>query len=140
MYIYRLFIHFKDFQHTILCIDGKLVCIVYWNTSMILRLVVEDYLHSVFQVAEVIYSEFFEQGDLEKEKFQTKPIDMMNREKKDELPAMQVNFIDTICMPVYKVRYSFICKAAMCSNMMCMYCFCTSLECANTEGNNQDNN
>ena len=51
----------------------------------------------------MIYDEFFEQGDLEKEKFQTKPIDMMNREKKDELPNMQVNFIDTICMPVYQV-------------------------------------
>jgi len=26
---------------------------------------------------------------------------MMNREKKDELPTMQVAFIDSICHPVY---------------------------------------
>lgn len=29
--------------------------------------------------------------------------DMMNREKKDQLPAMQVGFIDSICLPVYDV-------------------------------------
>lgn len=28
---------------------------------------------------------------------------MMDRDKKDKLPVMQVNFIDQICMPVYKV-------------------------------------
>ena len=38
----------------------------------------------------------FEKSDLNVE-----PIDMMNREKKDKLPAMQVDFIDTICSPVY---------------------------------------
>jgi len=27
----------------------------------------------------------------------------MNREKKDQLPAMQVGFIDSICLPVYDV-------------------------------------
>ncbi len=30
----------------------------------------------------------------------------MDREKKDELPMMQVNFIDSICLPLYKVQYS----------------------------------
>ena len=30
---------------------------------------------------------------------------MMDRDKKDKLPMMQVGFIDSICMPVYKVRY-----------------------------------
>ena len=28
---------------------------------------------------------------------------MMNREKADQLPAMQVSFIDSICLPVYEV-------------------------------------
>lgn len=28
----------------------------------------------------------------------------MNREKKDQLPAMQVAFIDSICAPVYEVE------------------------------------
>ncbi|CAG0919146.1 unnamed protein product [Notodromas monacha] len=54
------------------------------------------------RVAELVASEFFEQGDLEKEKFNVTPIDMMNREKKSELPSMQVDFIDSICLPVYQ--------------------------------------
>lgn len=28
----------------------------------------------------------------------------MNREKEDELPMMQVGFIDSICLPIYEVR------------------------------------
>jgi len=34
----------------------------------------------------------------------------MNREKEDQLPLMQVGFIDSICLPIYEVRskcYSF---------------------------------
>ena len=27
---------------------------------------------------------------------------MMDRERKDELPQMQVNFIDIVCLPLYK--------------------------------------
>ena len=30
--------------------------------------------------------------------------EMMDREKKDKLPTMQVGFIDSICLPVYEVR------------------------------------
>ncbi len=33
---------------------------------------------------------------------------MMDRKKKDELPKMQVGFIDFVCMPVYEVSVSFI--------------------------------
>lgn len=29
--------------------------------------------------------------------------DIMNREKESQLPLMQVNFIDSICLPVYEV-------------------------------------
>lgn len=53
-------------------------------------------------VAELVASEFFQQGDIEKEELKIQPIDMMNREKKDELPLMQVRFIDAICIPVYE--------------------------------------
>ncbi|XP_054713241.1 dual 3',5'-cyclic-AMP and -GMP phosphodiesterase 11-like isoform X2 [Uloborus diversus] len=53
-------------------------------------------------VAELVASEFFQQGDIEKEKLKIQPIDMMNRDKKDELPLMQVRFIDSICTPVYE--------------------------------------
>ncbi|XP_076367841.1 cGMP-specific 3',5'-cyclic phosphodiesterase-like isoform X1 [Tachypleus tridentatus] len=54
------------------------------------------------KIAELVASEFFEQGDLEKEHLKERPSAMMDREKKDELPQMQVGFIDSICMPVYK--------------------------------------
>ncbi|XP_052771551.1 dual 3',5'-cyclic-AMP and -GMP phosphodiesterase 11-like isoform X2 [Mya arenaria] len=54
------------------------------------------------RVADLIASEFFEQGDLEKTQLKIKPIEMMDRDKKDKLPVMQVNFIDTICLPIYK--------------------------------------
>ncbi|GIY63836.1 dual 3',5'-cyclic-AMP and -GMP phosphodiesterase 11 [Caerostris darwini] len=53
------------------------------------------------KVAELIANEFFEQGDVEKQlKFQ--PIDMMNRDKKEKLPLMQVKFIDSMCLPLYE--------------------------------------
>jgi dual 3',5'-cyclic-AMP and -GMP phosphodiesterase 11 len=29
----------------------------------------------------------------------------MNREKEDQLPLMQVGFIDSICLPIYEVLY-----------------------------------
>ena len=29
--------------------------------------------------------------------------DIMNRDKEDQLPAMQVKFIDSICLPIYEV-------------------------------------
>ncbi|KAK3091837.1 hypothetical protein FSP39_023062 [Pinctada imbricata] len=54
------------------------------------------------KVADLIASEFFEQGDMEKTQLKIKPSDMMDRDKKDKLPVMQVGFIDTICMPVYQ--------------------------------------
>lgn len=57
------------------------------------------------RVAELVSSEFFEQGDIEREKLNITPIDLMNREKEDELPLMQVGFIDSICLPIYEVRF-----------------------------------
>ncbi|CAM1317755.1 Uncharacterised protein g6831 [Pycnogonum litorale] len=54
------------------------------------------------EVAILVSNEFFEQGDLEKEKLKEKPIAMMDRDKRDELPNMQCGFIDFICIPVYK--------------------------------------
>ncbi len=62
------------------------------------------FIFFIFQIATLVADEFFEQGDLEKQHLKITPIDMMNREKKDELPSMQVGFIDSICMPVYEVK------------------------------------
>ncbi|XP_031627073.1 dual 3',5'-cyclic-AMP and -GMP phosphodiesterase 11-like isoform X2 [Contarinia nasturtii] len=54
------------------------------------------------RVADLVTSEFFEQGDMERQELNITPIDIMNREKESQLPMMQVNFIDTICLPIYE--------------------------------------
>lgn len=56
------------------------------------------------RVADLVSSEFFEQGDMERQELNITPIDIMNREKEDQLPMMQVGFIDSICLPIYEVR------------------------------------
>ncbi|XP_055375430.1 cGMP-specific 3',5'-cyclic phosphodiesterase isoform X2 [Condylostylus longicornis] len=55
------------------------------------------------RVAKMVADEFFDQGDLEKLQLNTQPVAMMDRERKDELPKMQVGFIDLICLPLYRV-------------------------------------
>lgn len=55
------------------------------------------------RVAQLVADEFFEQGDIEKEQLNSKPIAMMDRECQDEFPAMQIEFIDSICSSLYQV-------------------------------------
>ncbi|XKL66408.1 hypothetical protein PGB90_009828 [Kerria lacca] len=55
------------------------------------------------KMAKLVADEFFDQGDLEKLQLNEQPVAMMDRERKDELPQMQVGFIDVICLPLYKV-------------------------------------
>lgn len=52
--------------------------------------------------AEMVANEFFEQGDLEKERLNVTPAALMDRERSNELPKLQVSFIDSICMPIYE--------------------------------------
>jgi dual 3',5'-cyclic-AMP and -GMP phosphodiesterase 11 len=40
---------------------------------------------------------------MERHELKITPIDIMNREKEDQLPIMQVGFIDSICLPIYEV-------------------------------------
>jgi dual 3',5'-cyclic-AMP and -GMP phosphodiesterase 11 len=54
------------------------------------------------KVASLVSSEFFFQGDLEKIHLHIQPVDMMNRDKMNRLPQMQVEFVDQVCLPVYK--------------------------------------
>ena len=49
--------------------------------------------------------EFFQQGDLEQQELKATPMAMMDRRKKNELPQMQVGFIDSVCLPLYKVGW-----------------------------------
>uniref|UniRef100_A0A4W6GBJ4 Phosphodiesterase n=1 Tax=Lates calcarifer TaxID=8187 RepID=A0A4W6GBJ4_LATCA len=57
------------------------------------------------RIASLVAMEFFAQGDKEKEEFKIKPIDIMNRENSTRLPYMQVEYIDEICYPLYKVLF-----------------------------------
>ena len=41
-------------------------------------------------IAKIVYSEFFDQGDLERTELQIDPIPMMDRTQEGRLPAMQV--------------------------------------------------
>ncbi|XP_077206395.1 cone cGMP-specific 3',5'-cyclic phosphodiesterase subunit alpha' [Paroedura picta] len=54
------------------------------------------------QVAIMVANEFWEQGDLERNVLQQQPIPMMDRNKSEELPKLQVGFIDFVCTFVYK--------------------------------------
>nr|XP_015201438.1 PREDICTED: cGMP-specific 3',5'-cyclic phosphodiesterase isoform X3 [Lepisosteus oculatus] len=54
------------------------------------------------RIAELVATEFFEQGDKERRELNIEPIDLMNREKRDKIPSMQVAFIDAICIQLYE--------------------------------------
>ncbi|XP_037532932.1 dual 3',5'-cyclic-AMP and -GMP phosphodiesterase 11A [Nematolebias whitei] len=54
------------------------------------------------QVAELVTSEFFEQGDRERSELKLTPAAIFDRERKDELPALQLEWIDGICKPLYQ--------------------------------------
>uniref|UniRef100_A0AAX7UZL1 Phosphodiesterase n=1 Tax=Astatotilapia calliptera TaxID=8154 RepID=A0AAX7UZL1_ASTCA len=53
------------------------------------------------QVAELVTSEFFEQGDRERSELKLIPA-IFDRNRKDELPALQLEWIDGICKPLYQ--------------------------------------
>ena len=59
------------------------------------------------RVARLVAVEFFQQGDLERRDLKVEPIDMMNREKIENLPSMQVDFINAICSPIYQAFSQF---------------------------------
>ncbi|KTG39739.1 hypothetical protein cypCar_00004793 [Cyprinus carpio] len=54
------------------------------------------------QVAELVTSEFFEQGDRERSELKLTPAAIFDRNRKDELPVLQLEWIDGICKPLYK--------------------------------------
>ncbi|KAF3691842.1 Dual 3',5'-cyclic-AMP and -GMP phosphodiesterase 11A [Channa argus] len=55
------------------------------------------------QVAELVTSEFFEQGDRERSELKLTPAAIFDRNRKDELPALQLEWIDRICKPLYQL-------------------------------------
>ncbi|MGH0138546.1 UNVERIFIED_CONTAM: hypothetical protein FKN15_038812 [Acipenser sinensis] len=54
------------------------------------------------QVAELVTSEFFEQGDRERAELKLTPSAIFDRNRKDELPGLQLEWIDGICRPLYE--------------------------------------
>ncbi|KAM9782509.1 dual 3',5'-cyclic-AMP and -GMP phosphodiesterase 11A [Neosynchiropus ocellatus] len=54
------------------------------------------------QVAELVTSEFFEQGDRERSELKMTPAAIFDRNRKDELPVLQLEWIDGICKPLYQ--------------------------------------
>ncbi|XP_054846523.1 cGMP-specific 3',5'-cyclic phosphodiesterase isoform X1 [Eublepharis macularius] len=54
------------------------------------------------RIAELVAAEFFDQGDKERKELNIEPADLMNREKKNKIPSMQVGFIDAICLQLYE--------------------------------------
>lgn len=56
---------------------------------------------TVHKVAELVYTEFFTQGDLERE-MGMNPNLMMDR-KKAYVPALQIEFLDTVVSPTFEI-------------------------------------
>ncbi|XP_071943556.1 dual 3',5'-cyclic-AMP and -GMP phosphodiesterase 11A-like [Antedon mediterranea] len=54
------------------------------------------------KIAELVTSEFFDQGDKERTELNIEPATMFDRRQKDQLPEMQMGFIDGVCFPLYQ--------------------------------------
>ncbi|XP_046901233.1 cGMP-specific 3',5'-cyclic phosphodiesterase [Hypomesus transpacificus] len=54
------------------------------------------------KIADLVAKEFFAQGDREKHNFNIKPLAVMDRDNSTRLPHMQVDYIDSICHPLYQ--------------------------------------
>lgn len=85
-------------------------------------------LHS--RVAKLVTSEFFDQGDLEKSKLKITPPALMDRDRKHELPLLQMRWIKDICLPLFDVRFTFlVCCFILivfklyCLNSSCVYIY-----------------
>ncbi|KAM9320559.1 LOW QUALITY PROTEIN: cGMP-dependent 3',5'-cyclic phosphodiesterase [Gastrophryne carolinensis] len=62
------------------------------------------------KIAELIYKEFFSQGDLEKA-MGNRPSEMMDREKA-YIPELQISFMEHIAMPIYKLLKELLPRSA----------------------------
>ncbi|CAK8687161.1 unnamed protein product [Clavelina lepadiformis] len=59
------------------------------------------------KMAKLVTSEFYDQGDQERKLFGTEPMPMMDRSKSDDLPNMQIGFIDGVCSMAYEMMADF---------------------------------
>ncbi|XP_059173104.1 dual 3',5'-cyclic-AMP and -GMP phosphodiesterase 11A-like [Physella acuta] len=54
------------------------------------------------KVSDLVITEFFDQGDKEKNELNIQPQACMDRDKRDEVANLQLAWIDGICLPLYK--------------------------------------
>ena len=73
---------------------------------------------STFQ--ELIYQEFFSQGDLEKAQGQ-KPMAMMDRDNAC-IPELQIDFLDKIALPVFRCETIYVTESANARGMPVFVC------------------
>ncbi|KAE8288709.1 Dual 3',5'-cyclic-AMP and -GMP phosphodiesterase 11A [Larimichthys crocea] len=76
-----------------------------WKISKQVLFSIKFIAHSFMSeclVAELVTSEFFEQGDRERSELKLTPAAIFDRNRKDELPALQLEWIDGICKPLYQ--------------------------------------
>ncbi|XP_047136908.1 dual 3',5'-cyclic-AMP and -GMP phosphodiesterase 11A isoform X1 [Hydra vulgaris] len=59
------------------------------------------------RVVHLVTSEFFHQGDMERDKLHVEPKEMMDRNHVLQLPKLQAQFFQTMCIPIYKVLSDF---------------------------------
>ncbi|XP_067020577.1 dual 3',5'-cyclic-AMP and -GMP phosphodiesterase 11A-like [Acropora muricata] len=59
------------------------------------------------EVVHLVTSEFFQQGDLERSTLKMEPSALMDRQKVDELPSLQVQFFESTGIPVFKALTQF---------------------------------
>ncbi|PVD35849.1 hypothetical protein C0Q70_02818 [Pomacea canaliculata] len=60
--------------------------------------------------ADLVVTEFFDQGDKEKNELKLQPQACMDREKQDEVASLQLAWIDGICLPLYKALSKMECS------------------------------
>lgn len=54
------------------------------------------------QVAQMVYEEFFSQGDIERNMGNV-PMLMMDRDKAS-IPDLQIQFLEEVCLPAYRYK------------------------------------
>ena len=64
-----------------------------------------NYCH--LQAANLVMEEFYEQSKKEKA-LQIQSMNSINIKKRDELPNLQIGWIDQICLPLYQVNINII--------------------------------
>lgn len=67
----------------------------------------------------MIFEEFYEQGDAEREAGRS-PIDMMDRNKSKQQATSQVGFLKGICQPCYTLLYELIPETKPLQDMLMM--------------------